>query len=232
MDGMPPVHHALSRPRGTEAKNSMFTYELNTSTGELLLLHINEEDKGIRNPAFSRMHPHKNVLYSCTESVVDNGKIVAWKLCPSTGKLSHLSTVCAQGTSTCYITIDNKAQNALIVNYWDATVVVKGIDQDTGVMLESKAVYDPNEGRQMAVAASKHVNHSLYAMHAFLYIHASVVFDDKWSDQETGTRESMCERELNLPHTPTTRGKGRRQDRLANSKPSCHFHSDVLAARR
>jgi len=148
-------------PRGTEAAHSIFTYELDTTTGELLLLHINDDDKGICNPAFTRLHPYKNVLYCCTESVVDNGKIVAWELCPKTGELTHMSTTDAQGTSTCYITIDKQAKNALIVNYWNATVVVVGICPDTGAMLESKAVYDPNQGRQMAVKATKHVNHSL-----------------------------------------------------------------------
>ena len=58
------------------------------------------------NPAFTRIHPSRNVIYSCTESVSDNGEIVAWDICPSTGKLSFLSSADAHGTSTCYITID------------------------------------------------------------------------------------------------------------------------------
>ena len=60
----------------------------------------------VMNPAFTRIHPSRNVIYSCTESVSDNGEIVAWDICPSTGKLSFLSSADAHGTSTCYITID------------------------------------------------------------------------------------------------------------------------------
>ena len=58
------------------------------------------------NPAFTRIHPSRNVIYSCTESVSDNGEIVAWDICPTSGKLSFLSSADAHGTSTCYITID------------------------------------------------------------------------------------------------------------------------------
>ena len=60
----------------------------------------------VMNPAFTRIHPSRNVIYSCTESVSDNGEIVAWDLCPTSGKLSFLSSADAHGTSTCYITID------------------------------------------------------------------------------------------------------------------------------
>ena len=58
------------------------------------------------NPAFTRMHPTKNVIYSCTESVEEDGEIVCWDVCPETGKLTLLSSADAFGTSTCYITID------------------------------------------------------------------------------------------------------------------------------
>ena len=60
----------------------------------------------VMNPAFTRIHPSRNVIYSCTESVSDNGEIVAWDICPTSGKLSFLSSADAHGTSTCYITID------------------------------------------------------------------------------------------------------------------------------
>lgn len=47
----------------------------------------------------------------------------------------------------------------LVVNYWDATIHVFGLDPE-GNIIDHKAVYDPNEGRQMVAAADAHVNHS------------------------------------------------------------------------
>jgi 6-phosphogluconolactonase (cycloisomerase 2 family) len=113
------------------------------------------------NPAFSRFHPEKNLLYTCTESVAEDGQIVCWRVCRSMGTLTKLSSHSAGGTSTCYISLDRESKNALIVNYWDATIGVLGIDQSTGEVVSQRSSFDPNEGRPMKARAEKHVNHSL-----------------------------------------------------------------------
>ena len=79
----------------------------NKQLKSLRLIPIDFSQNGpVVNPAFTRIHPTRNVIYSCTESVEDNGEVIAWKLCHETGKLSFLSAANAHGTSTCYITID------------------------------------------------------------------------------------------------------------------------------
>ena len=100
------------------------------------------------NPAFTRMHPTKNVIYSCTESVEENGEIVCWQVCPETGRLTLLSAADAFGTSTCYITIDKVCDEVLgvllidINKFWTVfctfgTVVV----QLQSVSLQVKQIY-------------------------------------------------------------------------------------------
>ena len=39
----------------------------------------------LRPARFLRWHPKQNVVYGCTESVKENGQIVAWKLNPKNG---------------------------------------------------------------------------------------------------------------------------------------------------
>ena len=41
----------------------------------------------MHNPAFSRRHPSLNVVYACTESVKQEGQVVAQKLDGATGAL-------------------------------------------------------------------------------------------------------------------------------------------------
>ena len=48
------------------------------------------------------------------------------------------------------------------MNYWNATIVVLPIDPISGIIKSNATdVYDPNFGRQMAVKAGSHVNHSI-----------------------------------------------------------------------
>mmetsp|Transcript_18515 Transcript_18515/g.34715 ORF Transcript_18515/g.34715 Transcript_18515/m.34715 type:complete len:486 (+) Transcript_18515:88-1545(+) len=147
-------------PRGTEARRSLYTFRLDENDGELVLFSVTTDDSSVMNPAFSRFNPRRNLLYTCTESVAENGEIVTYSVDAATGKLSKLGSQNAGGTSTCYLTLDKACQNLLVVNYWNATIGVFGVDRDTGLVGGARSVYDPNEGRGMKVSHTKHVNHS------------------------------------------------------------------------
>jgi len=145
-------------PRGSEAKNSLYTYYLDQNAGELVLLRVTKEE--VMNPAFSRFNQRKNLLYTCTESVAEMGEIITWSVNPSSGQLTKLGSRSAEGTSTCYLTLDKQCENMLVVNYWNSTVGVFGVDPNSGLVGPSRSLYDPNEGRDMKVSHKKHVNHS------------------------------------------------------------------------
>mmetsp|Transcript_116185 Transcript_116185/g.200682 ORF Transcript_116185/g.200682 Transcript_116185/m.200682 type:complete len:465 (-) Transcript_116185:325-1719(-) len=146
-------------PRGTEAKTSMSVHRLCPSDGSLTALFKGEDQ--VTNPAFLRWHPSVNILYGCTEDVKENGQIIAWSVDPETGFLSKIDCADAQGTSTCFLTLDHEVRNMLVVNYWDATIGVLPLNED-GTFAASKLtfLYDPKAGMGMQVSADKHVNHS------------------------------------------------------------------------
>jgi len=144
-------------PRGTEATNSLYTFKMDPSDGQMVLVSKTQEP--IMNPAFSRFHPSKNILYTCTESVAENGEIVSFKVDPKTGECRKIATMDAGGTSTCYLLLDKETENMLAVNYWDATIGVFGLNKEGGLG-QLRSMHDPNEGRPMKARADKHVNHS------------------------------------------------------------------------
>jgi 6-phosphogluconolactonase len=145
------------------AKHSVYVYRFYPSDGSLVLLNIQGEASKVVNPAFSRYHPRLNVVYTCTEEIENNGKIFAYKLGPN-GEMEQLGdAVDAGGTSTCYLTIDKAQKNMLAVNYWDSTLVVIPIDQQTGELVGPiQSTYDPKGGKGVVAAAKKKggVNHS------------------------------------------------------------------------
>jgi len=145
-------------PKGTQAARSLYTFYMDPSDGQMVLLSVAEEP--VMNPAFSRFHPRRNVLYTCTESVAEQGEIVAWEVCPRSGKLSKLSSCSAEGTSTCYLTLDKECQNMLVVNYWNATIGVFGLSGERGETLALRSMHDPNHGSGMKARSDAHVNHS------------------------------------------------------------------------
>jgi len=149
-------------PRGTEARHGIYTFKLDPVDGQLLLLSVTQTP--IMNPAFSRFHPEKNLLYTVTESVAENGEIVTWAINKGSGQLQKVSSFDAGGTSTCYITIDKDLQSMLVVNYWDSTLPVFAIGK-TGEVVERRSMYDPNFGKPMKAKANAargkgRVNHS------------------------------------------------------------------------
>jgi len=145
-------------PRGTEATHSLYTYHMDTNDGQMVLLSVTKD--AVMNPAFSRFHPKKNVLYTCTESVAEQGEIVSWNVDPRSGALKRISSCSAGGTSTCYITLDKDCENMLVVNYWNATIGVFGLDTQKGDVRGLRSLYDPNHGRAMTARHDRHVNHS------------------------------------------------------------------------
>ena len=146
-------------PRGTEAKRAMRTYRLNMSDGTLTLLSMTPEGM-LHNPAFCRWHPKLNVLYSCTESLTQEGQVYAFALNGKTGALQeHCPSVAAGGFSTCYLTIHPAGRRMLLVNYWDSTICTLSLNPD-GAMGSIIAQYDPKQGKAMKASSTKHVNHS------------------------------------------------------------------------
>lgn len=146
-------------PRGTQAERSMRTYRLNVLDGSLTLLSAVSEG-AIHNPAFSRRHPTLNVVYACTESVKQEGQVVALKVDGATGMLvEHCTPVGAGGTSTCYLTIHKNCRRMLLVNYWNSTVCTLEM-LPNGQLGRLLATYDPKGGKEMKASADSHVNHS------------------------------------------------------------------------
>ena len=109
------------------------------------------------------LHKHGAGFYSTNtvQNFMTNMYMIQTSIVLShTASLRSLSD--AHGTSTCYITLDRKQKHALVVNYWNATIVVLPIDPISGIIKSNATdVYDPNFGRQMAVKAGSHVNHSI-----------------------------------------------------------------------
>jgi len=109
-------------PRGTPAETGLTTFKVSSSDGNFEKLN---EMKNISNPAFLRYDPDTSYLYACTESILEDGLVVGYKVMED-AKLIQKSAQSANGTSTCYLTLDKNGEdgdnNLLFVNYWDSSL--------------------------------------------------------------------------------------------------------------
>lgn len=112
------------KPRGTESEHGMYSFDLDINTGRLTLLSVTSD--GVMNPSFSRYHPNKKVLYTVTESIKENGQVVAYDVNHRTGRLTKLQEESAGGTSTCYVTLTKN--HMILTNYWDSSLAVLPLD--------------------------------------------------------------------------------------------------------
>ncbi len=82
--------------------------------GNLTPLH---KVQGPTNPAYFTFQESKNVVYACTESILEPGELYSYSL-SNAGEMKELSRVDAVGYSTCYITLDKDEKFLLVANYW------------------------------------------------------------------------------------------------------------------
>merc|ERR1719242_2234867 len=93
------------------------------------------------NPAFARFDNYTETLYFCTESIEENGQIVAYAI-DSSGTMIPKSMQHAHGTSTCYLTLDDVGRKMLFVNYWDSSLGSLAL-ADNGDLLPLKSFIKP-----------------------------------------------------------------------------------------
>jgi 6-phosphogluconolactonase len=84
--------------------------------------------RGVENPVFLAIHPNGRYLYSANELPVPN--VSAFRIEPSTGKLTILNSVSSAGTLPTFLTVDKTGTNALIANYGSGTIAVLPIGPD------------------------------------------------------------------------------------------------------
>jgi 6-phosphogluconolactonase len=116
----------------------------------------------LNSPHIIYLRRRLNVVYTCTEDISENGRIIAYTV-DALGNLNKISEVDAGGTSTCYLTIDRAEKNLIAVNYWDSTIVVVPISETTGEFTGPiRSKFDPKGGNRVIAAAKKDggVNHS------------------------------------------------------------------------
>ena len=125
----------------------------------MTLLSVTGPAATVKNPAFCRTHPTKNLLYTCTEDIVNPGSVLTYEIVNNGLLRPTNKPICAKGTSTCYLTINKKTTRLLACNYWNSSLLSFPLNPQDGEVSPHMALYDPHFGKEMKIA-TKTANHS------------------------------------------------------------------------
>ena len=134
---------------GSQSKG-IYVYRMDLGSGKLTFAW---EAKGVLNPSFLDLHPHKNFLYAVNEvgsfAGEEGGGVSAFAVEPESGELTLLNAYSSHGKDPCYISIEQTGRFALVANYNSGTVAMLPIQSDgqlgpaTDVVQHSGSGVDP-----------------------------------------------------------------------------------------
>jgi 6-phosphogluconolactonase len=142
---------AGGKPTGPSSSQGIYVSRFRPATGE-----VTEPQLAVKtvNPSFLAVHPNHQFLYAVNEDPLSVGPYVdkasnvsAFAIDPGTGKLRLLNTVLANGTSTCYISIDKSGKYVMVANFGSGSVTVFPIQADGS--LGPKSSFDQHTGHSV-----------------------------------------------------------------------------------
>jgi len=113
-------------PSGQLSSVGITACELRSSSHGSKTLAKTSTVSGPVNPAF--MAKHGNILYVCSESILEHDRIYVYKVEGS--KLELLQDISSEGLSCCYMHVNNG--RLYVINYWDSVIAVYSIDSESG----------------------------------------------------------------------------------------------------
>ncbi len=115
----------------SENSPGIFVYRMNSTTGDLTLLH---KISGVVNPSYLAIDPTCKFLYSVSElgnfQGQKSGGLSAFAINPDNGDLSLLNQQSSLGQAPCYVSVDKTGKWVFNANYSGGNVAVHPILQD------------------------------------------------------------------------------------------------------
>ncbi len=142
---------AKGEPSGHSTSQGIYVSRFRPATGE-----VTEPQLAVKatNPSFLAVHPSGKFIYAVIEDPQSVGpyrdkasSVSAFAVDPASGKLRLLNTVPANGTSTCYISLDKNGKHAMVANFGSGSISVFAIKEDGS--LGAKTSFDQHKGKSV-----------------------------------------------------------------------------------
>ena len=143
--------------RGSEG---IYVFEFDRKAGTMQPVQTVTNDK---SPSFLALHPSGKYLYAVNEAADKSGGISAYTVDRSTGKLTFLNAESTLGTGSCYVSVDQTGQTALVANYGGGNLAVLPIKPDGTLGASTDNVQDTGTGPNTQRQDKAHVHSAILA---------------------------------------------------------------------
>lgn len=156
------VHHSRTWGLGEAHSKGIYLSRFNASTGDLSEPQLAAE---ITNPSFLTISPNHRFLYAISEDPFSLGPpldhssyVSAFAIDPASGKLRLLNTVPANGTSTCYISIDKTGKYVFMANFGSGSVSVVRVKDDGSLGELTAFIQDVGQSVDPSIQTEPHTH--------------------------------------------------------------------------
>lgn len=111
------------------SSKGIYAFRMKSATGELAPLGLMAATK---NPSYLVIHPNGKFLFAANEHQDEqgSGKITAYAIDTSSGKLTELNSVLSRGAAPCHLSCDRTGKFLFVANYSSGNVGSFGIAPD------------------------------------------------------------------------------------------------------
>ena len=142
---------------GTTNGMGIYIMSLDPETGSLTALG---DMQNIDNPSYLTISPDMRFLYATSEVWLwPEGTLTAYSIDAGNGELRYINKQPTLGSINAYVTLDRKAEYALVANYWDgASVALFPIRKDGGIGPASDSVTHKGSGTDPVRQGKSHAH--------------------------------------------------------------------------
>lgn len=138
-----------------DASEGIYAFQFDPTSGALTRT---QEVTPIFNPTYLTVSSDGEHLYSVSESV-DSAAVAAYEVDASTGALSQINAVAAEGGAPCYISMDATEQWILTANYVGGNVAVFPVQDGGGIGPAAQVVQHRGSGANPDRQSAAHAHY-------------------------------------------------------------------------
>lgn len=143
----------------TQGSKGIYVHRFNIDTGESDSVSMAE----VANPSYLALSPDEKFVYAVSEGGDEDSFANAFSFDKNTGKLTLLNSQATQGSSPCYIVVDDKGKNVHTANYGGGSISSFQVNEDGSLSAQTNLIRFTGQGTDKERQNAPHLHSVMYS---------------------------------------------------------------------